>query len=106
LLAAPRRIEKVVGLIRDEREGGGLDVWAVVQGPPHRAVRFHPELDPEQVCPDQPDEPVWVWLLESADGLVIVGKITPPVALLAGEGLDRELSFEGIVEEGGHDDLE
>lgn len=97
LLAAPRRIAKVVGLIRETSESGEEVTWAVLQGPPPQAVRFQAELAPQEVCSDDPDEPVWVWLAESADGLAIVGKIEPPRLLHA--SVEREMVFEGFVEE-------
>jgi len=106
ILAAPRRIGRVLGLLRegpdeqDAAEPGAEDVWAVIKGPPTQAVRLHPDLDPAEVFPEPVEEPVWVWILESADSLVVTGRITPPALLVAEEGLRREMVFEGLVEEG------
>jgi len=104
LLAQPRRIAKAVGLIHDESEGERI-TWAVIQGPPDQAVRIGANLSPEQICEDCPEHPVWVWLAESAQSVVVVGKITAPPLLQV--GTQRAMVFEGLVEtEEGESDVE
>jgi hypothetical protein len=101
MLAAPRRLAKVLGIVREERDGVE-EPWAVVEGPPHLAVQCVPDLNPEELCPDWPDEPVWTWLIESEGSLVVAGRITPPPLLQA--GLEQEMVFEGFLEDEGVDD--
>jgi hypothetical protein len=102
LLSAPRRLAKALGLIHEKSEAGEEVTWAVLQGPPHQAARFHADVSPRDVCDDCPDKPVWVWLAESPDGLAVVGRIEPPPLLQA--GVEREMVFEGLVHEEGETD--
>ncbi len=103
LLAAPRRIARVLGLVHEEVEAGEPIAWAILQGPPPQAVRFHADVAPDEVCEDHPEEPVWVWLAESADSLVVLGKIqTPPLLQV---GIEKEMVFEGLVETEGEADV-
>jgi hypothetical protein len=103
LLAAPRRIVKVLGLVYEEDGSGESIAWAVLQGPPPQAVRFHADVSPHEICEDHPEDPVWVWLVESPDGLVVLGKIEPPPLLHI--GIETEMVFEGLVEtEGGNNE--
>ena len=97
LLAAPRRVDRLLGLVPggdDEEEEQVL--WGVVAGPPVQACRFHEHVDPKAIW--NPGERVFVWLVQSADGLVIRGRIDPPP--LVDSGLEREFVFQGVVEEG------
>jgi len=98
LLSAPRRVDRLLGLIQgsddDEEEERGL--WGVVAGPPVQACRFHKNAKPEAIW--NSEERVFVWLVQSADGLVIRGRIEPPA--LVDSGLEREFVFQGVVEEG------
>jgi hypothetical protein len=100
LLAAPRRIDRLLGLVRASDDEGDDEeeevLWGVVAGPPVQACRFHERVDPEAIW--DPEERVYVWLVQSADGLVIRGRIEPPP--LVDSGLEREFVFQGVVEEG------
>jgi hypothetical protein len=109
LLTAPRRVTRLLGRIEpshddqtDARGHGQTDAgWAIVEGPPHQAVRFGADVDPDVVCAGWPDEPVWVWVVESMGVASVAGRIDPPLPLNA--GLERIMVFEGLVE-GGDDD--
>ena len=96
LLAAPRRLAKLLGVYREQVDARAEEAWGIVEGPPHQAVRLGPNVDPDEICPDQLDVPVWVWMIESAGTLVVAGRIDPPPLLLA--GLEREMVFEGFAE--------
>jgi len=97
LLAAPRRVDRLLGLVTDDGdEEEEQTVWGVVAGPPVQACRFHEKADPAAIW--NPDERVFVWLVQSPDGLVIRGRIEPPP--LVDSGLEREFVFQGVVEEG------
>lgn len=103
LLAAPRRVTRLLGLTRDcedETEGGQEVVWGIVAGPPVQACRFHRTVDPEGIW--DPDERVYVWLVESAQGAVIRGRIQPPP--LVDVGLEQEVVFEGCLDGEVNDD--
>jgi len=96
LLAAPRRVDRLLGLV-PEHENGEVVQWGLVSGPPIQACRFHKDADPTAIGnPD--DERIFVWLVQSADGLVIRGRIDVPP--LVDSGLEREFVFQGVVEEG------
>jgi hypothetical protein len=103
LLMAPRRIARVLGLVYEEDEMGEPVAWAILQGPPCQAVRFHAALAPHDICEDHPEDPVWVWLAESADGLVVLGKIQAPPLLQV--GVEKEMVFEGLAEIEGETDV-
>ena len=96
LMAEPRRIDQVLGLIDEPDEQGGSQAWAVLKGPPNQAVRLSGHLDPEEICPDQLEQPVWVWLINSDGGLVVAGRIEPPALLSATP--ERELVFDGFAD--------
>ncbi|MDM8008758.1 MAG: hypothetical protein QUV05_21685 [Phycisphaerae bacterium] len=95
LLAAPRRIERLLAVVPEDHDGEEV-LWGLVAGPPVMACRFHKDVDPEAI--GDPDERVFVWLVQSADGLVIRGRIDVPP--LVDSGLEREFVFQGVVEEG------
>ena len=92
MLAAPRRLAKVLGIVREQRDGME-HAWATIEGPPPLAVRCAPDVDTEELCPVCPGEPVWVWLLESEGSVVVGGRVTPPPLLQA--SLGQEMAFEG-----------
>lgn len=104
LLAEPRRIDRVLGLIREQADGRE-SVWAVLKGPPYQAAQLGPGVVPEEVCPEDPNEPVWVWLIKgSEESLVVAGTIDPPVLLEA--IVENEMVFQGFVETGDSADEE
>jgi hypothetical protein len=103
LLTAPRRVARVLGLVYEEDETGQRVAWAILQGPPSQAVRFHAGVSPQDICENHPEEPVWVWLAESVDSLVVLGRIEAPPLLQA--GIEREMVFEGLVETEGETDV-
>jgi hypothetical protein len=103
LLAAPRRIARVLGLVYEDDALGEPVAWAILQGPPCQAVRFHSDLAPHDVCEDHPEDPVWVWLAESAEGSVVLGKIQAPPLLQV--GAEKEMVFEGLAETEGETDV-
>jgi hypothetical protein len=93
VLAAPRKFMRLMGFV--EEEGA---CWGVVSGPPLQAVRFHPGVDVAALRTSLEDDErrVWVWLVESAGGLVALGPVTMPPSVDA--GLERELVFENVLD--------
>ena len=101
LLAAPRRVARLLGRIGDEVDDPAEPCWAIVEGPPHQAVRFSADLEPDEICAGLPDEPVWVWLVESMGAATVVGRIDPPSLLEV--GMEQVMAFEGVVKGGDED---
>ena len=98
LLAAPRRVAKLLGRIDEQVDDETEHCWALVEGPPHQAVRFGADVDPDEVCAGLPDEPVWVWLVESMGVTTVAGQIEPTGQLEG--GMEQVMVFEGLVEGG------
>ena len=97
LLASPRRISKALGLVYDLDDEDQTRAWAIIEGPPRQACLFAQDVIPEEVCEQNPDEPVWVWLIEAApQEYVIAGRIEAPLLLEASGGPQREMTFEGF----------
>ena len=93
LLASPRRISKALGLVYDDDDRA----WAIIDGPPRQACLFAEDVVPEEVCQRDPDEPIWVWLIEGApQEYVVAGRIEPPLLLEASGGPETEMIFEGF----------
>ncbi len=100
LLASPRRISSVLGLLHDQDEEGQPQTWAIVEGPPLQACRIASPVTPGDICDDQPDDPVWVWLIEASPGdFVVAGRIDAPPLLEATSGPEEEMVFEGFEDE-------
>jgi hypothetical protein len=97
LLASPRRISKALGLVYDVDDEGQTRTWAIIEGPPRQACLFAQDVVPEEVCEQNPDEPIWVWLIEGApQEYVVAGRIEAPLLLEASGGPETEMTFEGI----------
>lgn len=101
LLVAPRRIERLLAVVPEHQDGEEV-LWGLVAGPPVMACRFHKDVDPKAI--GDPNERVFVWLVQSAEGLVIRGRISVPP--LVDSGLEREFVFQGVVDEGDETDGE
>jgi hypothetical protein len=98
LLAAPRRVVKLLGRITECVADETDQSWAIVEGPPYQAVRFSDDVDPDEVCAGLPEKTVWVWLVESMGAMSVAGRIAPP--LLLNSGMERVMVYDGPVEEG------
>jgi hypothetical protein len=98
LLAAPRRVVKLLGRVTECVADQTEQSWAIVEGPPYQAVRFSEDVDPDEVCAGLPEETVWVWLVESMGAMSVAGRIAPPFRL--DNGMERVMAYDGPVEEG------
>lgn len=97
LLASPRRISKALGLVYDVDDEDQTRAWAIIEGPPRQACLFAQDVVPEEVCKQNPDEPIWVWLIEGApQEYVVAGRIEAPLLLEASGGPEAEMIFEGF----------
>lgn len=101
LLVAPRRIERLLAVVPEHQDGEEV-LWGLVAGPPVMACRFHKDVDPKAI--GDPNDRIFVWLVQSTDGLVIRGRIDVPP--LVDSGLEREFVFQGVAEEGDETDEE